>query len=395
MPRQRRKTRRTAGSGSVFYDKSRRRWVGRVVQADGSRRSVTARSQEEAIKRLNRVLGLGALGAPQESSLTVEQWLRHWIDNVAPARAHSTQTLANDRWAVERHLIPGLGRRKLTKLSVEDVELMLKTRAEDGLGRSSLQRLRTVLAKALDEAIRRERITRHNVARYAVLPPTARPPKVTRSMTADEARQLFEVADENDMGAMVRVGLMLGLRPGELTGLVWDDVDLDAGTLRVDQALVRGPGSSLKRADPKTPKSRRNIALPDPLVVALREHRDRQKVRTLTAAEDFVFATSKGTPLDPSNVRRSFAKLCNDAGLGHWTLVDLRRTAASLLSEAAVPIDHVTDLLGHVDSRMLDRHYRRSTKGAFGAAVSPMETLFSADPPPSETRTQSSHRRDP
>lgn len=377
MARQRREVRRTANSGSVFYEKGRRRWVGRVVQADGSRRAITGPTKGAVIEKLKRLQGLGALGATEDTSITVEAWLRHWIDDVAPARCRSPQTLANHKWAVERHLIPAIGRRKLVALSTEDVEVMLKKRAADGLSRNTLMRLRAVLAKALDEAISRNRLNRNNVVRYAVLPPEAPLPKARRSMTVEQARKVLDEAARHDNGAMVHVGLMLGLRPGELTGLVWDDVDFTARTLRIDKALVRGPRSQLNRAEPKTAKSRRVVSMPEPVVRALRQHRDRQKVRRISGT-DFVFATASGTPIDPSNARRSFAKMTEAAGIGRWTPVELRHSAASLLSAASVPVDQVTDLLGHVDGRMLDRHYRHATTKSYAAAVVPMETLFAA-----------------
>jgi integrase len=350
-----------------------------------------AATKEGAVEKLNQLHGLGPLTLAQDRAITVEGWLRHWITNVAPAKVRSQQTLAGYRWAVERHLIPALGRRKLTNLSTEDVEVTLAERSAT-LSRNSLIRLRMVLAKAIDEAIRRNRINHTNIARYAVLPLDARPPKAGRSLTVEQARKLLEVANmpelpakdaktgghprPNHLGAMVVVGLMLGLRPGELTGLVWDDVDFKTRRLRVDKALVRGEHSILTRAEPKTHKSRRVVDMPAPVVDALRNHRSRQELRTVQPEADFVFKTSAGTPVDPSNLRRYFSELCEAAGLGHWTPRELRHSAVSLLSAAGVPIDHAADLMGHADTRMLDRHYRHATTKSYNAAVGPMERLF-------------------
>ncbi|MGH8988206.1 MAG: site-specific integrase [Acidimicrobiales bacterium] len=162
-------------------------------------------------------------------------------------------------------------------------------------------------------------------------------------------------------------------------------MDFEAGTIGVDRALVRGPGSQLTRAEPKTAKSRRVITMPTPVLDALLGHRDQQKVRAIKG-DDFVFATASGTPIDPSNARRAFARMTEAAGIGRWSPVELRHSAASLLSAAGVPIDQVTDLLGHVDSRMLDRHYRHATTTSYVAAVAPMEDLFATGGKPTKAR---------
>jgi integrase len=401
MARARKTARRTAGSGQVVYEKARRRWRGRVVQADGSVRTVTAPTKEDAVQKLNTLLGIGQLSPAEDRQLTVEKWLRHWMDNVAPGRARSTQTVTNDRWAVENYLIPRLGRRKLAALSTEDVENMLIRLSKDpgltkqgreGLSRNSLIRVRSTLGKALDEAIRRNRITHNNVARFAVLPMDARRATEGRSLSVEEAKRLLAAAalptlppkpDDpegaprgNDNGALVVVGLMLGLRPGELMGLVWDNVDFDNNELRIDKALVRGPQSKLTREEPKTKKSRRVVGMPAPVADALLKHRDRQTVRSVDPELDFVFKTAAGTPVDPSNLRRYFFDLCEAAGIGDWTPKELRHSAASLLSAAGVPIDQAADLLGHADTRMLDRHYRHKTTRSYNAAVGPMEEMF-------------------
>jgi len=82
------------------------------------------------------------------------------------------------------------------------------------------------------------------------------------------------------------------------------------------EALVRGPQSQLTRAEPKTRRSRRVLDMPARVVEALRKHRDAQKLRHVSG-DDFVFKTSAGTPIDPSNLRRFFDEVCESAGLGH------------------------------------------------------------------------------
>jgi len=91
-----------------------------------------------------------------------------------------------------------------------------------------------------------------------------------------------------------------------------------------------------------------------------------------------VFTTEVGTPIDPANLRRSFAALTEAAGLGHWTPYELRHSAASLLSAAGVHAEVVGDVLGHDGTRMVATVYRHAVTPTVAAAVAPMEAMFAA-----------------
>ena len=131
------------------------------------------------------------------------------------------------------------------------------------------------------------------------------------------------------MAARWLVGLALGLRQGEALGLWWDDVDLDAGLLRVRRSLQRQHGGGLVFAEPKTQRSRRTIPLPAPLVEALRQHLADQEKERITAGSlwrdsSCVFTTPIGTPTDPRNEFRQFKKLLARADLPSVRLHDRR-----------------------------------------------------------------------
>src|SRR5207244_4971449 len=107
------------------------------------------------------------------------------------------------------------------------------------------------------------------------------------SLTVEQARALLSAAEGHRLGGLVTVGVMLGLRPGELCGLRWADVDLDAAVLHVRQARKRQRDANgcevLVFGDPKTRKSARSIDLPRPTGAALRTHSKRQAADRLRA----------------------------------------------------------------------------------------------------------------
>jgi integrase len=128
------------------------------------------------------------------------------------------------------------------------------------------------------------------------------------------------------------------MRLDELLGLGWSDVDPENASVSVRRTLTRTDGGRrLDFAEPKTKKSRRTIRLAEVSADALKAHLERQlgEIEVIGdpyADQGLVFATSAGTPINPSNLRRrSLAPLLKKAGLHHIRFHNLRHTCATLL----------------------------------------------------------------
>ncbi len=150
-------------------------------------------------------------------------------------------------------------------------------------------------------------------------------------------------------------------------GLKWSDIDLDAGTLRVNRQLqrVRRDGDrsgSLVFSEPKN-SSRRAMGLPPRAVRALREHRKRQLEDKLRASSEWqdnglVFSNSKGKLLEAQNVvNRSFKPLLERAGLPPIRFHDLRHSCLSLLAQRGEPIRDLQALAGHATTAFTLQRY--------------------------------------
>jgi integrase len=318
---------------------------------------------------------------PEGSKITVGSWLQHWLATVVDGRVGSDNTRSNYAQIVRVHIAPALGEIKLNELSAERVDEFLAAKARAGLAKTHVSRMRSILADALRHAERRGLVAR-NAAALAVMPRT-KPPTERRSFTADEARALLVAAKGERLEALLVVGLSAGLRPGELTGLLWSDLELDRTppTLTVSGAMKRGPDGRVSRGAVKRSKDgRRTIALPPAAVSALRAHRKRQSEERLAGShwhdEGLVFPSAVGTPLDPSDVRRTFARVGKRAGITDARFPYLlRHSAVSLLLDNGASIEEVADLLGD-DPRTLYRHYRHKVRPIAEAATR-MEAVLS------------------
>ncbi len=164
-----------------------------------------------------------------------------------------------------------------------------------------------------------------------------------------------------------------GLRRGELLGLPWRDLDLEAGTLTVRQSLEEtGAGCTLKQ--PKTARSRRSLPLGETTVAALKRHRvaqDGQRLALGPLYQDhgLVFASPEGSPWSPAAFSLAFMRLVRRIGLGGTRLHDLRHTHASLLLAQGGHPKIVSERLGHASVAITLDTYSHVLPGLQEAAV--------------------------
>ena len=394
LPRRAKTTQRRGwGEGSISYDPVRGRWDSTVdVERDpstGRRRRIKVHgaTKTEALQAARRARERAAAGiVPSASSVTVAEWLEHWLATVVDGRVNSDLTRANYAAMARTHLVPGLGAFRLDKLAPEHVDRFLAAKAAAGLSRSYISRMRTLLSDALRHAERRSLVTR-NASALSVMPRT-QPTKERRSLTAADVRRLLEAAKGERLEALLVVGLSVGLRPGELTGLLWREIDLDSNppTLTVSGSMKMGPDGQVagRGAVKRSAAGNRTLALPPMAADALRAHRKRQAAERLAVGEAWedqglVFASSVGTPLDPSNLRNVFKRVASKAGLDPGFPYLMRHTAVSLLLDAGKSIELVADMLGD-DPRTLYRHYRHRVRPVADAGLAMQAVLEGTAP---------------
>ena len=176
----------------------------------------------------------------------------------------------------------------------------------------------TVLRQALADAVRWQRVPRNAADR-------AKPPSLAslselppRTWSARQLDDFLESVRADRLYAAWRVLAMTGVRRGELLGLSWDAVDLEAGRLAITRTLIEGQGAP-RFSEPKTKRGRRSVALDTGTVDALREHHERQLDERLAwgpayESHDLVFCRENGTPIWPRTFSRFFDHHVRDAG---------------------------------------------------------------------------------
>jgi len=352
--------------------------TGRTINGTRQRRSVRGASESETRQKLRQIEAELILGKPMaDGTIRLAPFLQEWLSTTIEPNCLSVNTAASYRGIVERHLIPALGKKRLRDITVLDVDHLLYEKYESGLSGSTVQRIRMILVKALRHAERRDLVHR-NVAALTDLRRATR--REGRSLTPDQARKLLMASDNHPLGVTVQLGLYLGLRPGEVLGLQWSDIDFVERTVTIQRSLKR-ENNQLRMGPPKTSGSRRTLKMSPQLTFALQRHLTEQGRLRDGAGElwhdyDLVVATEIGTPVDPSNSRRALNQFCECADIGHWSPNELRHSFASLMSLAGAPMEEVADAMGHVDTRMTSQVYRHNLKSVVDVAESRLNTIL-------------------
>ncbi|MFI1291035.1 tyrosine-type recombinase/integrase [Streptomyces sp. NPDC020792] len=376
-PASSRRSRTRANGDGTVYQRKDGRWeaAGYVLAAGNTRKRVRVygASRKDALAKLTEKIAASNLGLPVAAAdSTVSAYLRYWLNGVA---VHQVRENTHTRYAacVRLHLIPGLGAKKLARLSARDVRAFLdglratcqccaqgtdtNRRSCCAIGQCCDKRLspltvtyiHSVLKSALEHAVREDDLPR-NVARNIKTP--APRPRRFKPFTASEARHFLHAASGDRLNALYELALRTGLRRGELLGLHWEDLDLDGGTASIHRSLQRTPTGGLTILHTKTRASERRIALPTECINSLKAHQEQQQGErqgTGTAWSDsgLVFTTPTGGPIDPANLTRRFGRLVNRAGLRGIRFHDLRHSTATLLLEQGVDLVVIKELLGH------------------------------------------------
>ncbi|MEO1061934.1 MAG: site-specific integrase [Actinomycetota bacterium] len=325
----------------------------------------------------------GDYRAPERITLgdyLLERWLPSKRTRVKPSTANAYER------NIKLHIEPYVGRIPLQKLQPEDLdELYVKlltdgkrNGAGGGLSAKTVRNVHATIQSALTDAARKGTVIR-NVADLADPPAISRSGRSMSVWTSEELRLFLDAMAEHELSALYLLAATTGMRRGELAGLPWRNVDLDAARLTVSQQIV-SVQYELVEGDLKTDTSRRTIDLDEHTVAQLRRHRRLQletRLATGRRGEDtYVFAKEDGAPIHPDLITQTSQRTVAHLDVPRIRLHDLRHTHATILLRQGIPVKVVSERLGHSSPSFTMTVYQHVMPGmqaeaaaTFGAAV--------------------------
>jgi integrase len=399
----------------------RKRWLSRQVRGQTKAAYREAEKVEaQLLEQLDRGEQRG--GRTRAVGELVERWLE-WRQQVRPI---SPVTVANYRGAIDRYILPNLGRAKVHEVDAATLDtLYARVRATGGKCRHCWRRIRrgkpalragvryrpqpgaeeaihepdcasgwpvsasavremhTVLSGAFKQAV----IwgwAGHNPAKLAT-PPAAGRAEVAPP-DAEGVAMLLTTATEQDpeLGLFLRLAVVLGARRGELIALKWRDVDLAAGEVLIASGVVRVAGQPLIDKDTKT-HAKRRVAVGAETVELLKAHRARQAQAALAAGatlppDAYVFSRSPdgSKAISPDGISHRFQELAAHLGV-RARLHDLRHFMVTQLVAGGVDWRTVSGRAGHADGHMTLATYAHFQQAQDRQAAELMEKLIAPD----------------
>jgi integrase len=319
------------------------RYRARWIDPEGRERSKTFTAKKEAEDHLTTVEGTKLAGTYiVDSKVTVAEYAYEW----ASSRPHRATTAARTRHIIDKHIAGSrLGDRRLCDVRPSEVQAWATERSKV-LAPSTVRLVVSILRAVFNAAVQ-DRLRASSPATKLSLPRSEAERIVPLTIT--QVIDLAHLMPERCY-AMVITQAGLGLRIGELMALRQQDVDWLRHTARVqDQLTIDGKG----RMDPKTPRSRRTVPLPDVVAEALSQH-----VAKFPSAEDgLIFTTKHGLPWRREYHSRTFAKAVTAANLPAGTTShDLRHHYVSVLLDAGESVVTVAERIGDTPERVLQTY---------------------------------------
>lgn len=319
---------------------------GQTRQVEASGRTATAATQNLRMKLQNRALagGHGTLAGMTRFAAAADLWLERMAALVEDGQ-RSPSTVETYRRQLENHVIPALGEVRLAEATAPLIDKVIgRIRAD--VSAATARSCRSVISGVLGLAVRQGAIS-HNPTRE-VDRIEGKPKRPPRALSADERVELLAQlqsdakARRRDLPDLVFFMLATGVRIGEALAVLWSQVDLEAGTVEITSTLIRVKGEGLLRKSTKSSAGERTLPLPASAVSVLR-----RRFMSGARLDQPLFPDTRGGFRDPANVRRELREARGTDALSWITSHAFRKTAATILDEAALSARLVADQLGH------------------------------------------------
>ena len=362
---------RANGEGNIRKRKDGR-WEGRYTAGyhpeTGKRiiKNVLGKTQAECKAKLAVAMDAAkVIDISRVDEYTVATWLRNWYELYAKP---NVRVATADRYhlMIETYTIPRIGHIKLSKLTTRDLQKLYKElmesgrtnrksgRGNPGLSSTTVRSVHLMLHSAFERA-RKEKLIATNPTEDCIAPKVEK--HEMQILQPQHIKAYLEAADKREVLPMFYLELVSGLRKGELTALLWSDLDIESRTISVSKQYIKNPNGELILSRPKTETSVRRVSIPqDAVDLLIAEHNKHPE-------NPYMFPSPvTGEMYYPDSIVNIHKKILKDADLPYVRFHDLRHTFATLALQNGIDVKTVSSMLGHYDAGFTLRTYTHATR---------------------------------
>lgn len=282
------------------------------------------------------------------SEMTFEEYTGYWLNSYAKTNT-KPRTFDNYLSMLENHLIPYLGKFKLTALTSVQIQNYHSEKLKI-LSAQSVKHHHRLLSKMLNDAVGWEYITKN------VMQGVKAPKPVKKEMTTLDEKQLNKLLEVAEKVAplyfpAIYTAAHTGMRKSEINGLRWKDVDFANEKIRIIQTVTYSKGKYNFSLVPKNGKVR-TIKMTKGLTSLLKNLKEdldtkRKKLGSSFNPIDLVFCNSKGNLIYPGELSRGLKNALKAANLPDIRFHDLRHSMATIMFGRNIHPKLVSERLGH------------------------------------------------
>lgn len=304
----------------------------------------------------------------EPSTITVADYMDYWFQEYAKVNLKHNTLLAYER-AIRLQIKPALGKYRLRSLTPAILQTFVNDLFREGYAKISLEIFVSVVNNALRHAVHPWGYLKDNPMQYVIMPKydTRKPTeKDLKILPAESLRKISDYLVEGEPLKMpFHIGLHTGLRVSEVCGLEWKHIDLERGTLLVDQAMINEEGKWVLGTT-KTVSSERQIQLGASIINILKKHRiwlkkNKLKYGVHYTDSDHVCVKECGSIITPSVVKYNTRKMKEKIKVD-FNFHSLRHTHATMLMENGAKVKDIQARLGHSRSAITIDTYSHLTQ---------------------------------
>jgi integrase len=317
------------GRGSIYPIKLKSgatRYRAAIHDINGKRRTKNFKKKAEAedwlaMQRQSRNQGLNTYAT--NPKMTVGDYLLGWVESHKSMVKHSTYR--SYKSCIKNQINPRIGKQIAANLTTKAIESFYGTLVANQIGGGTLNLVHRTLSCAFSDAVRLGDLPRNPVL-------NARKPNIrsvpTKAIPSEHWKKIYREAMKNPFAhARIDIGLMSGLRPGEVLGLKWDDIDFEREIFTIERQVQRGASGKLEFQSVKQNQIRTMKSSEAQMNILLTHKRYQALTKAKwTIDENLVFPNSIGGKLDEKKDRAEFKKLLKAAGVPDYQLYQLRKT---------------------------------------------------------------------
>jgi integrase len=282
------------------------------------------------------------------------QWVEHRKNSIAP------ETYRNYKSTIENRIKPAIGDVKTKDLTAQAVESLIGDLIKDGYKPGTIKGVYAVLRAAFRYAVRMGDLNLNPITKVSA--PSSQSTAIKHIPKSDFEKIYREAMLHPYLHARVEVGMMIGLRPGEVRGLRWSDLNWDERTLTIERQLQRVKAEGLVFRQVKQ-KEARTIPVSETQIHILKTHFDFQQM------------SNEGWVEDLGREHNWWKSLLKRAGVGEYSIYQMRKTAFTHFANLGVPQATLLAYSGHSNISTIYKHYAFATTEAMDSAIAGMDAI--------------------